>query len=403
MTELNTKVKMPGNIWMKAAVAGGLWAAFEIIIGSFLHNLRIPFAGSILSATAVILVIAFHRLWPVRGIVWRAGLICALMKTISPSALIIGPMIGIFSEALLIEISLRLFGKNRIAYLIGGMLGVSSSLIHKIVSIWILYGNDIIQVYLNIYKFSVKQLGIENITPGIAISALFAIYLISGGIAAIIGMSVPIENQLDDIEVKSVDIGLSTPFELSGVQFSIKLLLAHLAAVPAFILMLRYLPMWVTTLLMLAWAFGLYFKYPQVIRRFRKPVLWVQFLLIVLFAAFFMDSHCKSLICFSLAGFYAGLAMMMRAALLILAFAAISVEVRNPVVRLFLERRGMRNLYYSLSIAFAALPFMIEQIPPARTLLRNPRSSMALALANAAHWLNHLEQQAPAGVAPSQQ
>ena len=44
--EKNTKL---GQLWMKAAVVGGLWASIEIIIGSFLHNTRLPFAGSMLA------------------------------------------------------------------------------------------------------------------------------------------------------------------------------------------------------------------------------------------------------------------------------------------------------------------------------------------------------------------
>ena len=47
------------TVWMKAAIVGGLWAAVEIILGSFLHNLRIPFSGTFLTIQGVILLIAF--------------------------------------------------------------------------------------------------------------------------------------------------------------------------------------------------------------------------------------------------------------------------------------------------------------------------------------------------------
>lgn len=30
------------NVWSRAAALGSLWAAFEIVVGSFLHNLRVP-------------------------------------------------------------------------------------------------------------------------------------------------------------------------------------------------------------------------------------------------------------------------------------------------------------------------------------------------------------------------
>ena len=35
--------------WIKASVLAGLWAGVEIIAGSFLHNLRIPFSGTFLT------------------------------------------------------------------------------------------------------------------------------------------------------------------------------------------------------------------------------------------------------------------------------------------------------------------------------------------------------------------
>ena len=64
-------------VWLKASVVGGLWASFEIIIGSFLHNLRIPFAGSTLAAFGIMLLVSFYVYWPSRGLIWRAGIICA--------------------------------------------------------------------------------------------------------------------------------------------------------------------------------------------------------------------------------------------------------------------------------------------------------------------------------------
>ena len=90
-----------GNLsqqWIKAAVIGSIWAAIEIIGGSFLHNLKIPFSGTFLSMIAVFMLVAFSMHWKERGIIIRAGIIAALMKSISPSAVILGPMFAIFME-----------------------------------------------------------------------------------------------------------------------------------------------------------------------------------------------------------------------------------------------------------------------------------------------------------------
>ena len=87
-----------------ASIIGTIWAASEIVLGSFLHNLKVPFSGNILTAIGIIILISVSYIWKEKGLFWRAGLICAIMKTMSPSAVIFGPMIAIFSEAMLLEI-----------------------------------------------------------------------------------------------------------------------------------------------------------------------------------------------------------------------------------------------------------------------------------------------------------
>jgi len=47
-TSLNQK-------WIKAAVLGTVWAASEIVLGSFLHNIRMPFSGNVLVGIAMVL------------------------------------------------------------------------------------------------------------------------------------------------------------------------------------------------------------------------------------------------------------------------------------------------------------------------------------------------------------
>jgi hypothetical protein len=67
--------------------------------GCFLHNARVPMAGSMIAFTGTILLIGFYQLWRQKGLIIRAGLITAIMKSVSPSAFIIGPMTGIMLEA----------------------------------------------------------------------------------------------------------------------------------------------------------------------------------------------------------------------------------------------------------------------------------------------------------------
>src|SRR5665647_2889204 len=148
--------------WIKASIIGTIWAAAEIVRGSFLHNLRVPFSGNVLTAIALVILISVSHKWREHGLYWRAGLICALMKTMSPSAVIFGPMIAIFTEALLLEIFVRLLGRTIAGFVIGSMLAMSWNLVQKILNYIIFYGSDIIEVYSSLLKLAQKQLNIQT-------------------------------------------------------------------------------------------------------------------------------------------------------------------------------------------------------------------------------------------------
>ena len=61
--------------WIKASIIGTIWAAAEIVLGSFLHNLRVPFSGNMLTAIALVILIAVSYRWRQHGLYCRAGMI----------------------------------------------------------------------------------------------------------------------------------------------------------------------------------------------------------------------------------------------------------------------------------------------------------------------------------------
>ncbi|MFH0733622.1 MAG: hypothetical protein V1773_04660 [bacterium] len=185
----NKPIEQLDILWLRAAILGSIWASSEIILGSFLHNLRIPFSGTFLSAIGVYLITAFEVKWRQPGVIWRAGVICALMKSISPSAFIFGPMIAITMEALLFTGMVKILGRNFIGYGFGGALAVTWSLIHKFLNMLVFYGTDIFQIYSNFYKYAAKVTSLNLGNPTNLIIILFAVYLGVGFIVAIFGMT----------------------------------------------------------------------------------------------------------------------------------------------------------------------------------------------------------------------
>jgi hypothetical protein len=93
-----------------------------------------------------------------------------------------------------------------------------------------------------------------------------------------------------------------------------------------------------------------------------KPKIWIQFILITIIAALIWGWASTGSY-FSKEGLVVGLEMNYRAVIIIFGFAAVGVELRNPVVKAILFRRGFKQLHQTLSFSFAALPVIIGSLP----------------------------------------
>lgn len=351
--------------WLKASVIGSIWASVEIIFGSFLHNLKLPFSGMVLSFISVWLLVSFLQVWKENGIIWRAGLICALMKSISPSAFIVGPMIGIFSEALLLELFIFLFGKNLLGYMVGGAFAVLSTIFHRFVSLLILYGFDFIKILTDLYKFSVKQIDLEKLKPSVLVILVVVIYVLIGITAALAGYFYGKRHIIKDMINSREAIPLNSKSLLSEVNFSqsysIFFLLVNLFSIVIILLLLnsRFLP--AAAIISVAYIGFCIWKYKNSLKRLKKISFWISFIVITFAAAFLWNGFSHGAF-FSKDGLIVGLTMNARAIVLVIGFASISVELKNPVIKSLLYNRGFASLYQSLNLAFSALPYFLSNL-----------------------------------------
>ena len=353
-------------IWLKAAVVGSIWASVEIILGSFLHNLRIPFTGMLMSLAGVWILIAFLQIWKEKGLIWRAGLICALMKSISPSAIILGPMIGIFTEALLVELFTFLLGRNLIGFAVGGALAVTSTLIQKILSLLITYGLDLIKIADGLYRFAVKQIGMENLSLSSLLIIITAIYIATGITGALLGYlsgkKYLSKNQADQAGNRiSLQQGKNLFSQQSGHNYSVILLIVNILTITGILVLFNFelvLPAIIVSSLYLVFCI---FQYRNSLKRLKKFSFWITFLLITFAATFLWDGVSKGVF-FSNEGLMTGVKMNLRAIIMVIGFASISVELRNPVIKSVLYNRGFANLYQALNLSFSALPYIISTI-----------------------------------------
>jgi nucleoside-triphosphatase THEP1 len=375
------------RVWQRAAVYGSLWAAVEIVVGSFLHNLRVPLAGSLLAAVGVMLMTAGHRAFPERGLIWRAALVCALMKSVSPSAVILGPMVGILMEGVLLESMVRLFRGRAAGYLVGGALAVSWAMAQRILNAVIAFGTDVVRLYVDAYSFASRSLGVSSFGPFDLIATLVGLELLAGLTAAALGLRIGRSATAEIAGLPAVDARDSwfpgPPITAEG-NWSVPRLVLVTAALLAGMAGLGWVPWWAGVLYVAAFAAFALRTYPRALARIRRPSLWIEMAAVMLLAGLVFGGVRHGLGGL-LAGVGAGAAMVLRATLVLFGFTAISVELRNPAILSRVERHRLVGLSDALGVAFGALPAFTAALTGERGLWRRPSLVAAKMLQIANH------------------
>jgi nucleoside-triphosphatase THEP1 len=363
--------------WVKASIMGTIWAASEIVLGSFLHNLKVPFSGNILTAIGIVILISMSYKWTEKGLFWRAGLICAFMKTMSPSAVIFGPMIAIIAESLILELFTRLSGRTYAGYILGAMVAMSWNLLQKIINYIIFYGASIVDVYVDLLKLAQKQLNINTDLVWLPIIVLLIVYAIFGLLAAVTGIRVgrrmlrqPSQFNRAAMKEPAAEVAgkPGRPFNYSVAWLIVNVILIILSF---FLLNKTHWIVWSLTITVIIIVWSL--RYRRAFRQLSKPGFWIFFVIITLITAF-VFTRAQSGENMLQKGLLTGFQMNFRAALIITGFSVLGTELYNPVIRRFFLRTSFRNLPLALELSAESLPSFIANIPDFKTLIKNPVS-----------------------------
>jgi nucleoside-triphosphatase THEP1 len=371
--------------WRHAALLGSLWAANEIVLGSFLHNVNFPLTGTLLAGLGVMLLVAGVRLWEDAGIIWRAGVICALLKSLSPSAVILGPMIGILAEAWLLFLLVTLFHRHTVGCVIGGMVATMTPMVQKVIGILLAYGNDAARLYGALLDFVTGAAGIRSIDPAGALAVLIGLNALPGAGAAVAGLRVARRaRKLPPPSVAAPSDPTGSGSDTSAVSraYSLFFLGGHLLVLVAGLLFLGQVSLPVGALLVAGYLLLTLTHYPPLRAKFVRPRLWVEFGVVALLAGLLLGSFAAEGKGTWWTGLLSGFSMTVRATLVMSAFSAISIELRNPRVVHWFLRRGLGTLSAALDTAFRALPAMINSLGEQRAVLRHPIASLSRMLAD---------------------
>lgn len=368
------KISHLSDKWIKASILGTVWASSEIVLGSFLHNLRVPFSGNILTAIGIVILISAQYKWKEKGLVWRAGLICAIMKTMSPSAVIFGPMVAIFSEALLLEVSVRLLGRTVAGFMLGSVLAMSWNLFQKIFNYIIFYGYNIVEVYKNLMIYAGKQLGLHFDVVWTPVLVLLALYALFGIIAAWIGIKTGRrinENRFSPSGFNKQTVPVSVSRGKADFRYSLVWLLFDLIFLLAPLLMAGRIPFAVWALLVGIIASIWAVRYKRALRQLVRPRLWIFFVLITLLTTLVftrLQNDQKT----TLDAILIGVEMNLRAIVLIMGFTVLGTELYNPKVREYFSRSYFKQLPLAIEFSVESLPMMIAHTPGFKTVIKDP-------------------------------
>ncbi len=347
---------------------GSIWASTEIIAGNFLHNLRIPFTGEIMTFFAVFFLVAASTKWRIKGIIWRAGLICALMKFFSPGSAVFGPMIGIMSEALALELAVRILGMNPIGFIIGGMVTLCLPLVQKIINYIIIYGWNLLVVFDKSAEYVMKRFGAGGMKPAHILIILFSVNAVFGIIAALSGYLSGRKNTGKDFHVtmKQTDDGLFAAAGKSNPKGILASIIVNALLTAGILLVIKY-DVTLAGFFVIAFIAYSVYRYRNTARIFRNRGFWIQMIIFtslsgIVFAYVSGFGIMK--------GIETAVEMIERVVLLTVGFAIISIELRKPESVNYLRKKLSRNLSIALNSAFSAVPEIISSSKGIFSLLR---------------------------------
>jgi hypothetical protein len=166
------------------AVFGTLWGIVEMSLGTVLKSLNVPLSGVVLSAIGLTVALVGRVFVPRRGSTLFIGVIATFLKLFSLGGVIIGPMVGILSEALVAEVMLSAMGRpRRFGFLAAGAVGVLCPLVQPFVTNPLLFGRSLFVVWLDLLDLGGRLFGLDSGAVLWIVAALGAVHAAIGLVA----------------------------------------------------------------------------------------------------------------------------------------------------------------------------------------------------------------------------
>ena len=165
------------------AVFGALWGLVEISLGSIIHAINLPLNGMLLSTIGV-MVASLGRLFvPRRGSTIFIGVIAMVLKLFSIGNILMGPMVGIFSEALIAELILDIFpNPSQTAFIFACAGAALWTVVQPFVTGVLLFGRNLLVIWLDLLDLGFRLFGLPAQAALWIVVAMVAVHFVVGGV-----------------------------------------------------------------------------------------------------------------------------------------------------------------------------------------------------------------------------
>jgi hypothetical protein len=165
------------------AVFGALWGVVEISLGSVLHAIKIPLTGLSLTVIGLLIALIGRLFVPKRGSTFFIGVIATVLKLFSIGNILIGPMIGILTEALVAELVLDLFPRpTRLSFMLAVAGGALWTLVQPFITGLLIFGRTLLPIWLDMLDQGSRLFGLNSQAALWIVLALVLLYLAVGAI-----------------------------------------------------------------------------------------------------------------------------------------------------------------------------------------------------------------------------
>jgi ABC-type thiamin/hydroxymethylpyrimidine transport system permease subunit len=170
------------------AVFGALWGLVEITLGSVFHAIDLPLSGMTLGVIGVMLASIGRLFVPRRGSTLFIGAIAMVLKLFSIGSSVLGPMVGIMSEAIVAEIVLDLFPRPSLAaFMLANMAAALITLIQPFITGLVFFGRSMFIVWLDLLDSGARIFKLPAEAAIVIVAILVIVHLAAGAVGGWVG------------------------------------------------------------------------------------------------------------------------------------------------------------------------------------------------------------------------